>query len=159
MHNWLFYGTDLLWQRPPSKIINGTYVELTPSQLQRRRRINAIAVRNREGIVNTVGAHASLIHTNHLRIKEKYLPKEEQVDMHSQPFDVAGYGYDGRAQKPNDWLGIHHGLSDEDGYIVQNDGTRSFVLHQMDRFGPQYYRWIDKNIKDLLITHHDLGLQ
>eukprot|EP00529_Nitzschia_sp_RCC80_P019868 CAMPEP_0113498532 /NCGR_PEP_ID=MMETSP0014_2-20120614/31229_1 /TAXON_ID=2857 /ORGANISM="Nitzschia sp." /LENGTH=424 /DNA_ID=CAMNT_0000392575 /DNA_START=23 /DNA_END=1294 /DNA_ORIENTATION=+ /assembly_acc=CAM_ASM_000159 len=33
MHNWLFYGTDLLWQRPRSKIINNTYSELTPSQL------------------------------------------------------------------------------------------------------------------------------
>lgn len=154
IHNWLFYGTDLLRQRPPSKIINNTYVDLTQSQIQRQRRIRAIAIPNRQGIVNTVGAHASLIHANHMRIKRQYLPEDQQVDMHAMPFDGSGIGFNGQDPKPNEWLGLHHGLTDEDGYIVQNDGTRSFVIHQMDRFGPQYYDWISRN--NILITRDDV---
>jgi hypothetical protein len=90
----------------------------------------AVAIPNRMGLVHTIGAIGSLILNAHQVQKRK-------------PFDLDEHGSGG-------WLGLQYGLTDKEGYIVDYNGERSFVVHQYDRFGPRFYiDWLDKN-KDIL---------
>jgi hypothetical protein len=39
-------------------------------------------------------------------------------------------------------------IRDADGYILNNDGTRSACVHQWDRFYAELYRWLDTLVAD-----------
>ena len=44
---------------------------------------------------------------------------------------------------PN-WLMFHLDMTDEQGYFIEYDGSRSRVIHQWDRFGLHLQHWLDK---------------
>ncbi|KAG7351471.1 hypothetical protein IV203_010831 [Nitzschia inconspicua] len=105
----------------------------------------AVAIPNRVGLVNTVGVHAALIFENHVANQRKALEAagENADDAHMVAFDLTAdkrYDRDG-----GNWLGLHYGMTDNEGYLVNFDGTRSFVVHQIDRFGFHYIFWLEDN--------------
>jgi len=107
------------------------------------------AVANRDGLVNTVGAMGSLIFNTHRR--EKKILREAQKhpapqDSHHEKFDIS---VEEDKDSTRNWLGLHYGMTDRDGYFVQYDGSRSFVVHQYDRFGANVADWMKKNAKDI----------
>jgi hypothetical protein len=103
----------------------------------------AVAIPNRIGLVNTVGVIASLIFQQHINVKKKELEAagKNPDDAHSEPFVSAG---------EKNWLGLHYGLTDQEGYLVNYNGDRSFVVHQFDRFGWNYDIWLQQNKEQLL---------
>mmetsp|Transcript_41817 Transcript_41817/g.100366 ORF Transcript_41817/g.100366 Transcript_41817/m.100366 type:complete len:466 (+) Transcript_41817:802-2199(+) len=143
IHNWLFYGTDLLRQRGKEDIIPNTSYPLTLQQRQRQQQIRAVAIPNREGIVNTVGAPAAMIRRHHKHIKDKYMYGHK--DTYGMAYDGQGVGFHKLDVAPNAWLPVAYGLTDEEGYFVQTDGSRSFLIHQFDRFGQQITKWLTDN--------------
>ncbi|KAG7354902.1 hypothetical protein IV203_004258 [Nitzschia inconspicua] len=105
----------------------------------------AVAIPNRVGLVNTVGVQASMIFTNHVANQRKALEAagEKADDAHMVAFDLtADKRYD---RNGGNWLGLHYGMTDEAGYLVNFDGSRSFVIHQIDRFGFHYMYWLQDN--------------
>jgi hypothetical protein len=86
----------------------------------------------REDIVNTVGARGvafSKYHgSNH----------KGQKNIHNIP-------YTNSDPKKGMWLPIEFDLTDEEGYFIDNNGERSRVVHQYDRFGVHVEKWLDQN--------------
>jgi hypothetical protein len=39
-------------------------------------------------------------------------------------------------------------IRDSEGFILNNDGSRSSCVHQWDRFYAELYRWLDKTVAD-----------
>lgn len=39
-------------------------------------------------------------------------------------------------------------IRDSEGYILNNDGTRSSCIHQWDRFYAELHKWLDKLVAD-----------
>lgn len=108
IHNWLFYSGKLA---------------------------NAVAVTNREGIVNTIGFEAALIYGAHIKRWAAQNVSEVDALYHKE--------LDGATNKS--WIGVHYGLTDEDGFFLNNDGSRSRVIHQFDRIGTGgFQRWRTK---------------
>jgi len=105
-----------------------------------------VAVKNRDGLVHTVGAMGSLIFETH-KIQKKLLRGEKNFKGgNSEPFDLSA---EENPDQTKNWLGLHYGLTDKDGYFAQYDGSRSFVVHQYDRFGANVADWMKKNAKDI----------
>lgn len=103
-----------------------------------------VAVKNRDGLVNTVGAMGSLIGTTHHREKNKLraaMNHEKPNDGHNDRYDLSTEEND----ESRNWLGLHYGMTDADGYFTQFDGSRSYVVHQWDRFGHQFSDWMFDN--------------
>jgi len=107
------------------------------------------AVKNRDGLVNTVGAMGALIANTHRREKNKLraaMDHEKPNDGHDDPYDLSVEEQeDGEDGKSKNWLGLHYGLTDAKGYFTQFDGSRSFVVHQWDRFGHEFPHWMREN--------------
>jgi hypothetical protein len=103
----------------------------------------AVAIPNRMGLVNTVGSIAAMIWEQHVDQKKRELEAagKNSDDAHMEPFASEG---------EENWLGLHYGLTDKEGYFVNFDGKRSFVVHQIDRFGVGYNHWLQKNKGRLL---------
>lgn len=41
------------------------------------------------------------------------------------------------------WIGLDYNFTDEEGYFIEADGSKSRVIHQYDRFGPPFIsRWL-----------------
>mmetsp|Transcript_44074 Transcript_44074/g.134179 ORF Transcript_44074/g.134179 Transcript_44074/m.134179 type:complete len:431 (-) Transcript_44074:84-1376(-) len=104
-----------------------------------------VAVKNRDGLVHTVGAMGSIVlktHQNHQKLLrgDKY--------QGSEPFPLSAQE---KPEKSKSWLGFQHGLTDKDGYFAQFDGSRSFVIHQYDRFGHNFMDWLKANAKDIYL--------
>ena len=49
-----------------------------------------------------------------------------------------------RGANGNQWCG-EYPVCDKDGYFIENDGSRSRVIHQYDRYGTPLYEWMVKN--------------
>ncbi|KAI2502662.1 hypothetical protein MHU86_11787 [Fragilaria crotonensis] len=97
IHNWLFYNGDLK---------------------------DAVAVKHREGVVNTVGVEGS----NIFRANEKQSKEKGVKNPLKEPFPGAS---------SRTWISSQEfGLTNEDGEFTNLDGTISPVVHQYDRFGP-----------------------
>jgi hypothetical protein len=97
IHNWLFYNGDLK---------------------------DAVAVKHREGVVNTVGVEGSII----FRDNEKHFKEKGVKDPLKEPFPGAS---------SRTWISSQEfGLTNEDGEFTNLDGTISPIVHQYDRFGP-----------------------
>jgi hypothetical protein len=101
----------------------------------------AVAVPNRMGIVNTVGAQGALIWDAHLQAKREMLKKmgKDEGTANQYPFDIDTE----HGNEPGNWLGLQYGMTDKDGYFVNYNGERSFVAHQIDRLGFPIYEWIE----------------
>lgn len=85
----------------------------------------------RVGTVNTVGVLGLKISKQHHKDKTKMGVTSHKIT----PFS----GADDKT-----WLGLHLDQTDEFGYFIDFDGTRSRVIHQFDRFGPNLEDWINK---------------
>jgi len=72
------------------------------------------------GIVNTVGRIAHLIDAAHWGGRKSYTEK-----------------------KKGNWLNDHVDMTDEQGFFIEYDGSRSRVIHQWDRFGNFIKLWLD----------------
>ena len=105
------------------------------------------AVKNRDGLVHTVGAVGSLILNTH-REQKRILreaandPNRPPQDSHTDPFDLSN---EEDKDKSKNWLGLQYGMTDREGYFVDFDGSRSFVVHQYDRFGHEFDHWMYRN--------------
>lgn len=114
--------------------------------------IPTLAIPNRVGLVHTVGAQAALIFHAHVNAKtEAFQSMQNETEQrardlaHGVPFDMDAQ----TGKSEGSWLGLQYGLTDEKGYFVNYDGSRSFIAHQIDRFGPHYYDWLEKNREKL----------
>lgn len=110
------------------------------------------AVKNRDGLVNTVGAMGSLIGQTHHREKNKLRKAtnhSKPTDGHDDPYDLSVEEVDELGDDNKNWLGLHYGMTDRDGYFTQFDGSRSFVVHQWDRFGHKFNNWLDEYRDDI----------
>jgi hypothetical protein len=107
IHNWLFYNGDLE---------------------------DAIAVKNREGIVHTVGFEADLVFSGHIKklMAEKNMTRDEAFNT-----PLAG------GESDRTWISSEiYGMTDEDGFFTNFDGSRSRVVHQWDRAGYGFQKWM-----------------
>lgn len=96
-----------------------------------------LVAKNRDALVHTVGAHGSMIFNTHKEVKDELLKakgKPEPRNAHHVPYDLNYHENNGG----KNWLGLHYGLTDKEGYFVDFDGSRSFIVHQYDRLGPQF---------------------
>lgn len=86
---------------------------------------NAVAIPIREGIVNTIGHEASLIFEAHI------------ANGLAQNFteSYARHVMDLKGATSKSWIGPEYGLTDEDGFFTNKDGSRSPMVHQFDRLG------------------------
>ena len=95
--------------------------------------VNTVAVRNRVGIVHTVGLEGSNIHQAHT---------EAGIAKGLDRREAEAAPYDGSDQFAGRWLGSHYNLTDAEGYLTNFDESRSCVVHQYDRLGPQFDSWL-----------------
>ena len=95
----------------------------------------AVSVTHRTGMVHSVGAQGSII----LGAHRKRLREDRGLEQQ----EATRTPYDG-AVKSMTWLGTNFDLTDEEGYFINMDGTRSRMVHQYDRFGPNFLSWLDR---------------
>ena len=140
MHNYLYYSGKL----------NNTSI-----------RGGVTSIINRMGIINTVGAQASLILHSHTENKKALhtAKNEYSGNSHNDPYDLSRDedGKDKPKSHPErkNWLGLQYGLTDSDGYFLDMNGQRSYAVHQYDRFGGNYYDWINKNKYKLFLDDNE----
>lgn len=96
----------------------------------------AKAVQNREGgIVNTAGVDGSIVRKAH---------EKEIMQKYNLTSNVMAAGRPFKGSTEDLWIGPDFGLTDEEGYFSEFDGSRSRVVHQYDRFGSNVARWLNK---------------
>ena len=96
----------------------------------------ATAVSNRMGIVHTAGAQGSYICNGHAKFLNEKANMTRQEAMR-QP-------YAGAAGKDR-WIGKEWDLVDDEGFFIDYDGGRSRVVHQYDRFGPPFEKYLERH--------------
>jgi hypothetical protein len=124
IHNYLFYGTN-------------RFSGLSPR-----------AVPNRMGLIHTVGAQGALIYQAHMDTKQAMLPEGRKDDAYHMEYDGINSTTNGNNGRRS-WIGMQFGLTDNEGYFVNHNGERSFVVHQYDRLASPFDNWLDSNT-DLL---------
>jgi hypothetical protein len=102
----------------------------------------ATAIPNRAGgIVHTVGVEGAIL----VKAHQKYWKAQgvEGRAAMAKPFQGA---------RGQNWIGPQYMLTDDEGFFTEFDGTRSRVIHQWDRFGEPYARWLQQQdfVKDNL---------
>lgn len=95
----------------------------------------ATAEKNRAGLVHTVGAQGAMI------FNAKRKRNMEELGMEQRAASIKAY--DGSDETTGNWLGIHYDLTDKQGFFLDFDGQRSFIVHQYDRFGKPLDHWLD----------------
>ena len=105
---------------------------------------NAVAIPLGHGIVNTVGVETALIFEEHV---------EKWAVQNITRWDGADYmQLEGATDRS--WIGTKYRLTDEDGYFINKDGTRSHVIHQFDRTNVwSFQKWME--VHGLHDWHHD----
>jgi len=98
----------------------------------RLKHTNAVAVPNRAGIVNTAGVLGSMI----LEGQAAFL---KEVAGYERPEAMRAWLPGSKGQ--DEWIGQQFDVTDEKGYFVNFDGSRSRVVHQYDRFGFPFSSW------------------
>lgn len=90
----------------------------------------------RTGIVNTIGALAARIRLDHI----DYWKSKGKTQGESMAIPYRGANFE-----KNQWIDLKMNLTDDRGYLTNFDGTRSPVVHQLDRWGqPFYIMWLEK---------------
>eukprot|EP00041_Stephanoeca_diplocostata_P029528 m.874652 g.874652 ORF g.874652 m.874652 type:complete len:400 (-) comp23576_c0_seq18:306-1505(-) len=89
----------------------------------------AVAIKHRTGPIHVVGIQADQVYHEHVS-KFKAQGKDQGFANRNRY-----YGKDGDTRQ---WLDPKYRLTDDEGYILQLDGTRSPQVHQFDRFGPPF---------------------
>jgi hypothetical protein len=117
IHNWLFYNGDL-----------------GP---------DAVAIPNREGIVNTVGFEGDKIFQAH---------RSKMYAMNASDPETAPY--EGASEQT--WASPEkYGIVNENGEFTNFDGSVSAVIHQFDRLGLPFIFWLNKR-EELWKKHSQL---
>jgi len=93
---------------------------------------------NRVGLVNTVGAQGTLIHDSKRNLVEETC-KIERGKAANMPFTTQ------EEEKKGNWLGPQYDLTDSEGYLIDFNGERSFIVHQFDRLGRPMTRWLESS--------------
>ena len=94
----------------------------------------ATAIPNRHGIVNTVGVEGAKV------FKAK---RQHYMDQGMPQGQAGAHPYDGANEQT--WIGPQYKVADAEGRFTQHDGkTWSRVIHQWDRWGVPFIRWLDK---------------
>jgi hypothetical protein len=81
------------------------------------------------GIVNTVGHYAARLYHEHIA------PQLAQSRTTDRMIHYPG-------ATPVTWIGTEYGITNEQGLLTESDGSISRVVHQWDRFGSPYSRWL-----------------
>jgi hypothetical protein len=81
------------------------------------------------GIVNTIGHYAAGLY--HLDIAPQLAQSRDTSQMIQYP-----------GATPMSWIGTEYGVTNEQGLLTELDGSISRVVHQWDRFGTPYSRWL-----------------
>ena len=141
IHNYLYYSGILEQESTTRRSADRSSSSTTTTTK------NVHAIVNRQGLVHTVGAQASLIFNAHKHAQEQLrkLHNRTLEGAHADPYLLS------REDDNTNWLGMHYGLTDDEGYLLNYDGTRSYIIHQYDRFGLQYEHWIQKNKETLYL--------
>jgi hypothetical protein len=87
----------------------------------------------RGGIVTSVGVEGAKMAKQH---------REKMMKKHKVGYsDAMNMAYDGARR--GRWIGKSYGITDDKGFFTENDGARSRVVQQFDRFGkPFVERWL-----------------
>jgi hypothetical protein len=88
------------------------------------------------GTVHTVGKEAGEIQTKHIKEMQKLHPKMTKGQAKNLPFPGAVKG--------KYLLGLEYNLTNTDGWFTEFDGSKSRVIHQWDRFGPNVGSWLSQ---------------
>jgi hypothetical protein len=96
----------------------------------------ATAQKNRMGLVNTVGAQGAML------FNAKRKRNMEELNMTRKDASFKAYTSDAEEEKGL-WLGLEHDLTDARGFFIDFNGERSFIVHQYDRFGVPFQKWLD----------------
>jgi len=97
----------------------------------------AVSQLNRVGLVHTVGSQAAMIFNDK---RNKYVKK---CNMLQRRASIEPYSSEEEEEKGN-WLGLQYDLTDPQGFFIDFNGERSFVVHQYDRFGDPLDRWLEE---------------
>jgi hypothetical protein len=105
---------------------------------------DAEALHHRDGIVHVVGYETSQIFEAHL---EKV--KNEEKKSHDEAYETPLPGKNNRT-----WISPEiYSLTDEDGYFMNFDGSRSRVVYQWDAAGQPLWTWMQN--QEFLEEHDD----
>jgi hypothetical protein len=88
----------------------------------------------REGLVSMVGAIG-------MRLAKAHYNDVMQLGAIEDPSKVKYSG----SYRAN-WLGPHFDLTDDKGYFINLDRSRSRAIYQYDRFGSNAVSWVDSNL-------------
>eukprot|EP00038_Savillea_parva_P008473 m.177193 g.177193 ORF g.177193 m.177193 type:complete len:392 (+) comp14305_c0_seq1:473-1648(+) len=99
----------------------------------------AVMIPYRTGPIHIVGGPADKIFRAAI--------KEAEKDGHDEGW-VNSHRFYGTEENWEQWLDPKHNLTDEHGYITNLDGTPSPQVHQFDRFGRPFLRWLERKVKD-----------
>jgi hypothetical protein len=91
---------------------------------------------NRVGLVNTVGSQGAMI------FNAKKKRGMEELGLEQRQAAVKPYTDETEESKGN-WLGLQYDLTDSEGFLIDFNGERSFIIHQYDRFGSHLNKWLD----------------
>ena len=92
--------------------------------------------KNRVGLVHTVGSQGAML----FNAKRKH----NMIELNMTQRDASIKPYTSYADEANGyWLGLEHDLTDENGFFIDFNGERSFIVHQYDRFGRPMDQWLD----------------
>ena len=97
----------------------------------------AVPQDNRVGLVNTVGSQGAMI------FKDKRVRNMELGGMDQRAASIRPYNINEEELKQGDWLGLQYDLTDKEGFFIDFNGERSFIVHQYDRFGLPFSNWLD----------------
>ncbi|KAL7552224.1 hypothetical protein ACHAWF_016994, partial [Thalassiosira exigua] len=95
---------------------------------------STVTVPNRMGIVNTVGVQGSFIFQSHVEMWT------EECLTHPQALKEPYQGAEG-----HQWIGKEFDLIDDDGFFTDFNGERSRVVHQIDRFGMPFEKYLSEH--------------
>jgi len=94
----------------------------------------ATSIVNRAGgIVNTVGKRAATIWKQNVATQQSKGISKREAEQSPLP------GADGRL-----WIGLEMNVTNEAGLFTEADGSLSRVIHQWDRFGYTFAKWLSK---------------
>lgn len=96
----------------------------------------AVPQKNRAGLVHTVGSQGAMF------FNEKRKRNMEELQMEQGPASRKAYTSEAE-ENQGQWLGLQHDLTDAQGFFIDFNGERSFVVHQYDRFGQPLQKWFD----------------
>jgi hypothetical protein len=125
IHNYIFYHTDRLSHLAPRAIPNGM------------------------GLVLNAGMPGHHIRHSHLTAKQASLPDDRKDEAWDIEYDGINETTANNTSGRRSWIGTQYGWTDSEGFFIDRNGERSFVVHQYDRFGHHLLRWIEDN-KDIL---------